>query len=319
MATITAKNKDWIDKQHANIEESIPTDLIVENERMYLGHDGQIIGEQEGQPLLQGPKGDKGDQGDTGPQGPQGPQGDPGPQGERGPQGEPGPAGDDGAQGPQGPVGPTPVITATATVNNSVGTPSVQVVKGGTDENPTLAFNFSNLKGAKGDKGDPGAGGGVELYHFYFFAGGIQINLQGGSIGGDYYINSQQRNALVDLGIPQNVEGFYTLSSDNVANFIAMLSAIITNFSGGTSGEKIIPGFGSYIYGQGKYGQIVGFNASAQGIGLQEGAISSTINIGTTPGTITCRIDKILGTIATLATITQDEATGDITISTPEN
>lgn len=349
MAEIIAKTKAWIDGQHKEIEKSIPTELIVQDEKLYLGHDGTVLSGQEGQPLLQGPQGPQGDPGITpnisasatvnnavgtpavsvvkggtaeaptftfnftnlkGQTGDQGPQGDPGPAGSDGAQGE---------QGPQGPVGPTPVITVTASVNNSVGTPSVQVVKGGTDTNPTFAFNFKNLKGSKGDKGDPGAGGGVELYHFYFFAGGIQINNQGGAIGGDYYINSQQRNALVDLGIPQNMEGFYTLSSNNVCNFIAMLSEILTNFSSGTSGDKIIPGFGTYIYGQGKFGQVCGFNASAQAIGLQDGTVVSGIDIGTTPGNITCRIDKILGTTATLATITQDEATGDITISTPEN
>lgn len=373
MAEIIAKTKAWIDQQHEDIEKTIPTELIVQDEKLYLGHDGTVLSGQEGQPLLQGPKGDKGDPGSQGPQGDPGPQGDQGPQGDpgitpnisasatinnavgtpavsvvkggtteaptftfnftnlkgqtgnQGPQGDPGPAGSDGAQGPQGdpgpqgPVGPTPVITATASVDNAVGTPSVQVVKGGTDTNPTFAFNFSNLKGAKGDKGDPGAGGGVELYHFYFFAGGVRINNQGGSIGGDYYINGEQRNALVSLGIPQNMEGFYILSSDNVGNFIAMLSAILTNFSSGTSGEKIIPGFGGYIYGQGMIGQVVGFNASAQAIGLQQGIIASGIDIGTTPGNITCRIDKILGTTATLATITQNDATGDITITTPEN
>ena len=94
-----------------------------------------------------------------------GAKGEQGPQGDTGPQGDPGPAGSDGAQGPQGeqgpqgPVGPTPVITASASVNNAVGTPSVDVVKGGTDTNPTFAFNFSNLKGEKGDKGDNGTPG----------------------------------------------------------------------------------------------------------------------------------------------------------------
>ena len=50
-----------------------------------------------------------------------------------------------------GPIGPTPVITAAATVGATVGTPSVTVVKTGTDENPILTFNFTNLKGEPGD------------------------------------------------------------------------------------------------------------------------------------------------------------------------
>lgn len=50
-------------------------------------------------------------------------------------------------------------ISIEATVNNEVGTPSVEVTKGGTAENPTFNFAFQNLKGEKGDKGDPGENG----------------------------------------------------------------------------------------------------------------------------------------------------------------
>lgn len=58
--------------------------------------------------------------------------------------GEPG---KDGERGPQGPAGPTPNIAVSASVDNAVGTPDVEVLKGGTPENPTFDFKFKNLKG----------------------------------------------------------------------------------------------------------------------------------------------------------------------------
>ena len=84
----------------------------------------------------------------------------------KGDKGEKGDKGDTGARGAQGDTGATPAVTASATVNNAVGTPSVEVVKSGTAEAPNFAFNFKNLKGeqgatgVKGDKGDP-----QTLYH----------------------------------------------------------------------------------------------------------------------------------------------------------
>lgn len=83
-------------------------------------------------------------------QGPVGPKGDKGATGDRGPQ---------GIQGIQGATGATPVITASATVGNTTGTPTVEVVKGGTTTNPTFAFNFTNLKGAQGPQGVQGIQG----------------------------------------------------------------------------------------------------------------------------------------------------------------
>ena len=56
-------------------------------------------------------------------------------------------------KGDKGDTGATPDITATAEVNNAVGTPSVIVTKTGTEEAPNLNFAFQNLKGVKGDTG----------------------------------------------------------------------------------------------------------------------------------------------------------------------
>lgn len=55
-----------------------------------------------------------------------------------------------------GGVGKTPVITASASVSDTVGTPAVAVSKTGTDEEPHFDFTFINLKGEKGERGEKG-------------------------------------------------------------------------------------------------------------------------------------------------------------------
>ena len=60
------------------------------------------------------------------------------------------------SQGSQGPVGPTPNISMNASVDSNIGTPSVEIVKTGTAEQPVFSLAFHNLKGQKGDQGPAG-------------------------------------------------------------------------------------------------------------------------------------------------------------------
>lgn len=64
-----------------------------------------------------------------------------------------------GDTGTPGQNGVTPNVYATASVNSSVGTPSVSVTKTGTAAAPHFAFTFSNLKGEPGTPGTNGTNG----------------------------------------------------------------------------------------------------------------------------------------------------------------
>ena len=66
-----------------------------------------------------------------------------------------------GTDGTKGDTGVTPSITATATVDNTTGTPSVNVTKSGTDEDPSFNFAFTGIKGTDGKSIVGPAGHGV--------------------------------------------------------------------------------------------------------------------------------------------------------------
>ena len=124
---------------------------------------------EKGETGAQGPEGPQGETGTQGPEGPQGPQGEKGDAGPQGPPGEQGPKGDTGDTGPQGPEGPAGPAgadgaaagfgTPTATVDNTTGTPSVQVTASGPDTAKIFAFAFSGLKGETGATGPQGETG----------------------------------------------------------------------------------------------------------------------------------------------------------------
>lgn len=122
----------------------------------------------------------KGEKGDTGAQGIQGEKGDKGENGNDGASGKSayelaiamGYSGDLASwlaslKGESGESGTTPEISITATVDNTTGTPGVQVSKSGTDENPSFTFAFTGLKGQRGDSGEGGGSGEAIINPLY--------------------------------------------------------------------------------------------------------------------------------------------------------
>ena len=115
-----------------NYKDSVPEWTKTPNKPTYTASeivfaDGQTFQEKYNDGQLKG---------DTGPQGPQG---------EQGPTGETGPQGQDGQS--------ATITGVTATVDDTSGTPTVNVVAGGTELARSFQFNFTGLKGKTPVKG----------------------------------------------------------------------------------------------------------------------------------------------------------------------
>lgn len=93
--------------------------------------------------------------------------GSPGEKGEQGDPGTPGAKGDPGDPGAAAGFG-----TVSATVDDTSGTPNVEVETDGPDTAKNITFTFTGLKGQKGDKGDTGLG--LDILGTYASLGELQ-------------------------------------------------------------------------------------------------------------------------------------------------
>lgn len=201
------------------------------------------------------------------------------------------PKGDKGERGEKG-ENTAAIRSVTATVDSSTGTPSVEVVSGGTPENRELTFKFRNLKGERGAQGEganltpatasslggvkiPGNESGLTIDT----TGNLRVNLGTG-------INVDSSNSI-SLSVPRIVEHTeITYGGASMAVDVWSLSdtecrvdfyGTLTK-SGGLVANVRIPLASTSYYAQGNYLAVSGRHADTQtsviGVTVSNGQIT---------------------------------------------
>ena len=215
-------------------------------------------------------------------QGPKGEKGDTGARGPEGPEGPQGPAGEKGADGAKGATGETGPIGPQGPKGDT-GPIGPQGPKG--DTGPI---------GPQGPQGPAGAAGGVELYLH-----SLKIIVSGSTYASVYaYTN------------------FYSTSNTPLREYTDLENYLFDN------GEYL--NVSGYAVNQGGEITICYIISTLSGVVELEGIdiTNNTINILSLDEysvRIVDMVTQVVGTTATLATITSDPDTGDIVITTPES
>lgn len=126
-----------------------------------------------------------------------------------------------------GEEGSTPIITANASVTATTGTPSVEVVKTGTDAAPVFTFNFANLKGEtgpQGPEGEQGPAGDVPItkYSQTLTAGSTSVTFSNVTTTANSIIEVATSVAGLEYNAITNSGSSYTVTFDAQASNVTI-------------------------------------------------------------------------------------------------